>query len=53
MTIRESLADYIGEGAEGTTIGEVLATGLDAEGTTIGEIVESAAESKGESKNES
>lgn len=43
MTIRTSLIDYLGESAEGDTIGAVLRSGLDAEGETIGEVVADAA----------
>lgn len=43
MTIKSSLIDYLGEGAEGDTIGKVLKSGLEAEGDTISKIVSDAA----------
>ena len=42
MTIRTSLIDYLGDSAEGDTIGKVLRTGLSAEGGTIAELIADA-----------
>lgn len=42
MTIRTSLIDYLGDSAEGDTIGKVLRTGLSAEGDTIAELIADA-----------
>lgn len=53
MTIRTSLIDYLGDGAEGETIAEVLRSGLDAEGSTIGAVVADAAGSSDETDEES